>query len=376
VAAPCSHFPACGGCRLQYWPDPDYAALKRGLIVNALAKAGFENPAVALLFRTPPYARRRIDLAAARIDGGLLLGLHRPLSHDIVDMHECHVLHPALFALVAPLRTTLAGLAAIRRTASVILNLTDSGPDLLIRTDGPLAPTDRTKLADLARQQRIGRITWALGDGQPETASLLETPTIRFAGHTVEPPPGAFLQASAEGEAAIVAAVLAGLPNKLTGRSRAIELFACIGTISFPLAERLRVTAYEGDPAAAAAVRRALSGSRVEVTQRDLARQPLSAKDFAGAAAIVLDPPYTGAALQMQAIAASKVPTVIYVSCNPAALARDATPLAQAGYRLATATPIDQFLWSTHVECVAVFELSLGRAASSPIEKPRRSLSA
>ena len=152
-----------------------------------------------------------------------------------------------------------------------------------------------------------------------------------------------------------MAAVLAGLPRKLTGKSRAIELFAGCGTLSFPLAAHLRVLAYEGEAAAAAAVRRAQAGSRVEMTQRDLARQPLSAKEFSGAALVVLDPPYGGAAAQMPPIAASGVKQVIYVSCNPGALTKDAAVLVNAGYALQAATPIDQFLWSAQVESVAVF---------------------
>jgi 23S rRNA (uracil1939-C5)-methyltransferase len=190
---------------------------------------------------------------------------------------------------------------------------------------------------------------------------LLSAPTIRFAGKSVEPPAGAFLQASAEGEAAIVAAVLAGLPTKLTQKSRAIELYAGCGTISFALADHLRVVAYEGDAASAAAIRRALSASRIEITTRDLVRQPLTIKELSGAAAIVLDPPYAGASLQMPAIAASGVPRVIMVSCNPQTLARDAAVLHAGGYTLHAATPIDQFLWSAHVETVAVFDTARKR---------------
>jgi 23S rRNA (uracil1939-C5)-methyltransferase len=152
-----------------------------------------------------------------------------------------------------------------------------------------------------------------------------------------------------------VAAVLSAVPGKLTGKSRAVELFAGCGTISFPLAARLRVQAFEGDAAAAASVRRAQAGSRVEMTQRDLVRQPVSAKELSGAAMVVLDPPYAGAPMQMEAIAASGVPRVVYVSCNPGALGRDAAVLRKAGYGLGAVTAIDQFLWSAQVECVVVF---------------------
>ena len=149
--------------------------------------------------------------------------------------------------------------------------------------------------------------------------------------------------------------MLAGLPAKLPARSRIIELYAGSGTITFALAARTRVLAVEGDAASVAALRRAAAGKRIETLQRDLARQPLSAAELKGAAAIVLDPPHAGAGPQMAQIAAAAVPVVIDVSCNPAALARDASTLRAAGYRLQSATPIDQFLWSARLESVCVF---------------------
>ncbi len=353
----CPHFAQqCGGCALQHMADTASAIWKRSQVVEALRRAGFADPAVGPIVRTGPRTRRRMDLAARRKPGGVTLGLHRARSKDIIDIAACDVLHPALFALVAPLRAMLATLAALRGQGSVIANLTGNGADLLLRTDGPLAPTDRTKLAAFAESQHVPRISWALADGPPETAAMLAKPFVMFGGARVEPPPGGFLQPSAEGEAAILGAVLAGLPPRLTARAKAVELFAGIGTLSFPLAAHLRVLAYEGDAASAEAARRAQAGSRVEMTQRDLARQPLLAKEFAGAVLIVLDPPHAGAAAQMPHIAMSGVPTVIYVSCNPAALARDAAPLFRAGYRLLSATPIDQFLWSSQIECICIFK--------------------
>ena len=359
VAPPCPHFnELCGGCALQHWTDAAYAGWKRGLVVDALERAGFAAPNIGVLVRTPPHARRRMDFAAERYDGGVALGLHQAHGRKIIDLAVCHIVHPALFALVAPLRYALSGLAALRRRGSVLANLTEAGADLLIRTDGPLAPTDRTKLADFACAHGVPRIAWSLDTGQSETAFLHTMPSALFGGHSVALPPGAFLQASAQGEAAIVDIVVSGLPPRLTGRSRAVELYAGCGTISFPLATHLRVQAFEGDPLAASAVRRAQSGTRVEMTERDLVRQPLSAKELGGAAVIVLDPPYAGAAMQMPEIAASSVARVIYVSCNPSALSRDAAVLLQAGYRLISATVIDQFLWSAQVECVGIFDSS------------------
>jgi 23S rRNA (uracil1939-C5)-methyltransferase len=356
VAPPCPHFFACGGCSLQHWDGAAYAAWKSGLLRNALQRAGFADPALAPLARTPPHARRRIDLAVRRSPGGVQIGLHRRKSHEIIDLATCVILHPDLFALIAPLRALLASLSALKREGSAVLNLLDAGPDLLLRLDGEPDAADRTRLAEFARTHGIPRIACAFRDFLPEPAAHLRPATIILAGTPVEPPPGAFLQASAEGEHAIVDAVLAGLPAKLPAKARVIELYAGSGTITFALAERARVLAVEGDAAALAALRRAATGKRIETMQRDLARQPLLAAELKSAAAVVLDPPHAGAAPQIGQIAAAVIPVIIYVSCNPAALARDAGALREAGYDLVQATPVDQFLWSARLESVAVFE--------------------
>ncbi len=354
VQPPCPHFSACGGCALQHWADAPYAAWKRDLVVAALRRAGFDDPAVAPLVRTPAHARTRMIFTARR-GAGLLLGLHAQHGRDLVDIDGCVVLHPALLALLSPLRAVLNSLAGLRREARVTVNLLTSGPDILVRADAPASAADRTRLADFARTHGVRRIAWAVEEGPAEIAAGLGTPGQDFAGVMCAVPPGAFLQASAEGARAIVDAVIAGLPTKMTGKSRIIELYAGNGTISFPMAQRARVRAIEGDAASFTALRHAATGTRVEAVHRDLVRQPLQAKALAGAAAIVLDPPFAGAAVQMGAIAASGVARVIYVSCNPNALGREVRVLHEAGYRLELATPIDQFLWSAQVEAVAVF---------------------
>ena len=343
---------------LQHWHDDAYIAWKSEKLRTALRRAGFADAAVAAPARTAPGERRRMDLAALRAGGKISLGLHRLHSADVVDLTECLVLNPALVALIAPLRVLVARLGAVRREGSIIANLLDSGPDVLLRTDAMLELADRIALTEFARTHRLPRVAWAQGNDEPEPVAVLRPPTTSLSGISITPPPGAFLQASASGEAAIIAAVLDALPAK----GRVAELFAGCGTITFALARRARVTAWEGDPASVSALRAAanhggLSG-RIAVTQRDLARQPLQAKELAGFAAVVLDPPFAGAANQMAPIAAAGVPIVIYVNCNPATLARDARLLSQAGYRLKSALPIDQFLWSARLESVVVFAAS------------------
>ncbi len=301
-----------------------------------------------------------MDLALRRVGSStILVGLHALRSTTVIDLHECHVLHPTLFALLSPLRALLPTLSAFRRDGSAIVNLLDSGPDLLLRLDGPITAADRTRLAAFAAAHGITRIASAAGRAAPETACQLRPATTQFAGVTVAPPSGVFLQASREGERAIVDAVLAGLPDRLAGRAWIAELFCGCGTLTFPLASRARVVAFEGDPAAVVALRGAANSAglagRITTTERDLTRRPLLATDLAGCTAVVLDPPHAGAAVQVAELARSGVRRIVYVSCHPAALGRDAATLHTAGYRLLTAAAIDQFLWSARVESVSVF---------------------
>jgi 23S rRNA (uracil1939-C5)-methyltransferase len=360
-APPCAHFGTCGGCVSQHWDETAYLDWKVARLIAALRRAGFEEPAVAPIVGCAPYGRRRMDLAVLRGQDGVAVGLHRGRGSEIIDIVQCCVLHPTLFALIDPLRAVLSRLAGLRRGGSVAVNLLDSGADVLLRPDGGLIAQDRAKITEFARAHGVPRVSWGFEGGGTETVCLLDTPAIELSGVTIIPPPGAFLQATREGEAAIVAAVLEGLPTKRTARARVLELFAGCGTISFALAKRFRVLAIEGDEDLVTACHTGINEAglmgKVEIRRRDLSRQPFLAKDFSGFAAVVLDPPHAGAAAQMPHIAQSKIPTVIYVSCDPVSLGRDAGVLRGAGYRLERITPIDQFLWSARLEAVAVFRL-------------------
>jgi 23S rRNA (uracil1939-C5)-methyltransferase len=359
VEPPCPHFGRCGGCVLQHWRDADFRKWKSGLLSHALRQAGFAPPDPLPFVPGLPGERRRMDFAVRRSAGRIILGLHEQRSAEVVDITGCLVLHPALMALMGPLRTLLQGLRAIRREASVVINLLDSGPDMLLRSDGPLTLEDRTALTNFARDHGLPRVSQVEGNDTPETIGLLRPPATTLSGIVVRPPPGVFLQATAEGERAIVDCVLSGLPRKITSKTRVAELYAGCGTLTFALAAHVRVAAFEGDTATVAALKQAINqggvAGRIEAFQRDLARQPLSVKELAAFAAVVLDPPHAGAAAQIGQIAAASVPTVVYVSCNPATLSRDASVLRGAGYKLESAAAIDQFLWSARVESVSVF---------------------
>ena len=359
VAPPCPHFlEGCGGCALQHWDQAAQATWKRGRLAEALARAGYADTPVGPVAETPPNSRRRADLALRRGQGGgVTVGFHARGTAEVLDLRECHVLRPQLFALLAPLRALLKRVPALAREGSAVVNLLDSGPDLLLRTDRELDTTARRLLAAFAAQLGIPRIAWALKDGLHETAAQNGPVRLKLGGVEVAPPPGAFLQASAEGEAAIVAAVLAGLPAKLPARPRILDLYAGLGTLSFPLGARGRVTAVEGSAEVAAALDAAArkSGARVEAVRRDLARQPFLPPELKPFSVVVLDPPYAGASEQVAQIARSEVRHLVYVSCNPVALARDAKLLHGAGFAVTAATPVDQFRWSAHLESVVAF---------------------
>jgi len=345
---------------LQHWREDAYLAWKSELLRGALLRAGFADPPIAPIARTRPGSRRRMDLAVRRAGGRLLVGLHRLRGAEVVDLQTCLVLHPALLGLIEPMRRLLGGLSGLYREGSLVVNLLDAGADLLVVTDGELSLQDRAGLTDFARAHGLPRVSWARRDASPEPVCVLRLATTSLSGVMIAPAPGAFLQASADGEEAIVSVVLAGLPDKLPPRARIADLYAGNGTLTFALARRARVRAWELDGAAVATLRYATNASgqagRIEVGQRDLGRQPVSSAELAPFVAVVLDPPHAGAAAQVVAIAAARVPRVVYVSCNPATLARDARVLGAAGYRALAATPIDQFLWSARLESVVVFE--------------------
>lgn len=359
VAPSCRHFAqGCGGCALQHWQLGAQAAWKRARLTEALARAGFPDAPVAETIATPADSRRRADLALRRrADGSIAIGFHARGSAEVLDLQECHILRPEFLALLAPLRLVLRRLSALAQAGSAVVNLLDSGPDLLLRTDAALDATGRRLLAAAAGQLGIPRIAWAQGEALPETAAQTGPVRLGLGGVEVVPPPGAFLQASREGEAAIVAAVLAGLPAKLPARPRFLDLYAGIGTLSFPLAARGRVSAMEGSAEAvaalAAAARKAVA--RVEALRRDLVRQPVLPAELKAFDVAVLDPPYAGAAEQVAQIARSALRHLVYVSCNPVALARDAGVLQAAGFAVTAATPVDQFRWSAHLESVVAF---------------------
>jgi 23S rRNA (uracil1939-C5)-methyltransferase len=347
---PCRHFPECGGCQLQHVDDIAYAVFVQDRIAGALAAQQLSAPDIPPAHLSPPNSRRRAALKAERRGEAVLLGFHQEGSHRIVDMRECHILRPELFALVAPLRALLRRLLGPRSSGGVRMTLADQGVDLLLEgvSVGDLAATEA--VSAFAAAERLARL--AIDDGLgPQSLWEPEPVTVTLSGIPVPLPQGAFLQATADGEAALVNAVRAAVGTaEVTA-----DLFAGLGT--FALALPGRVYAAEGARDAALALKAA--GNRAQrplfVDHRDLFRRPLTTPELDRFEAVVLDPPRAGAKEQVAALAGASVPRIAYASCNPATFARDARVLVDGGYRLDWIQPVGQFRWSTHVELVGAF---------------------
>lgn len=349
-APPCRHFPECGGCQLQHVDDSAYGAFLADRISSALAAQGVQAPEMRPAHISPPNSRRRASLRAERRGKQVLLGFNAEASHRIVDMRECHILRPELFALVAPLRDLLGILLPPRGHGGARLTLADQGVDLLLDKMAAEGLEAAERLTAFARANRLARLSLDDGYG-PQTRWEPEPVTVTLGGVPVALPHDAFLQATAEGEAALVAAVIDAV-----GEAGSIaDLFAGLGT--FALALEGRVLAVEGARDSALALKVAANRARREilVEHRDLFRRPLDGKELGRFEAVLLDPPRAGAKEQVALLAGSGVPGIAYVSCNPATFARDARALIGGGYCLDWVKPVGQFRWSTHVELAAAF---------------------
>jgi 23S rRNA (uracil1939-C5)-methyltransferase len=276
---------------------------------------------------------------------GAVIGFNAAKSHQVIEMRECHILRPELFALVAPLREVLGGLLKPKRTAEVQLTLVDQGADVLLKGVASEGLRALEVLTDLATGNRLARLSVDQGLG-PDTTYEPQPATVTLSGIPVAFPTGSFLQATEDGEKALVECVR----EAMCSSSKIADLFAGLGT--FALATRAAYAA-EASRDAAAALKRVAPVMAVE--HRDLYRRPLNANDLNRFEGVVLDPPRAGAAEQVAQLASSTVERIAYVSCNPATFARDAKTLVEGGYQLGWVKPVGQFRWSTHVELVASF---------------------
>lgn len=349
VRPPCRHFKSCGGCALQHASDSFVANWKIEVVRTALVAQGIEAD-IAGIETSPPYSRRRAVFSARRTRGGALIGFHAPKSDAITAIPDCQLLHPSLLAAVPDLEALVTLGGSRKGILRLTVALSRAGFDVAVTGGKPLDAGLETALAGLAGERGFARLTW---DG--EQVAQIAPPVQRFGVADVAPPPGAFLQATAEGEAALLREVRRGVG----GAARIVDLFAGSGTFSLPLAEGAEVHAVEGERDMLAALDRGWRNAphlkRVTTETRDLFRRPLMPDELKPFDAIVIDPPRAGAEAQMQEIAQSTVPSVAAISCNPVTFARDARLLIDAGFALERLVVVDQFRWSTHIELAAGF---------------------
>jgi len=349
---PCRHFGKCGGCQMQHVAEPALADYVRDRVIGGLAGQEVSADVVLPALLSPAHSRRRAALTALRTGKQVAIGFNAAQSNQIVDMRMCPLLLPELFALVAPVRELLVLIAPSRRPVKVKMQMLDQGVELVLEGVKAEGLDAAMALQDFAGANRLARFVIDQGDGY-ETLWQPDPPTVRFGGIAVEVPPFAFLQPTAVGQEALIEAV-----TRAIGDAPAVaDLFAGVGTFALSVQAGRKIYAAEGARDAVAALTGAANRARALVASehRDLFRRPLVPAELNRFGAVILDPPRAGAEEQAKELAASDVPAIAYVSCNPASFARDAKILVAGGYRLDWVQPVGQFRWSTHVELAGRF---------------------
>jgi 23S rRNA (uracil1939-C5)-methyltransferase len=350
VEPPCPHFGICGGCDLQHAETSLYRSFKRDLVIAALKSRGIEAE-VSPLVVVPPASRRRAVFSGLRESNRIAFGFFEALSNRIVPIETCLVVVPEIERRLKDLRSLALIVADRRGPMRMVVTASDVGFDIALSDTAKATEALRQSIVAFALRQDFARVTL---DG--ETVVETRRPSIDVARITVPLPPGGFLQASAEAEEAMASLVT----RHLAGSKAVADLFSGIGTFALRLARSSAVHAVETDASALASLdagRRKAQGLKPVTTERrDLFRRPMTAKELSRYEGVVFDPPRAGAEAQCHELALSKVRRVAAVSCNPATLARDLRILIDGGFRLLSVTPIDQFVWSHHVEAVALLE--------------------
>lgn len=346
----CRHFGQCGGCVAQHMSHELYQRWKEAMLVQAFAHRGIEI-APEPMRKVAAHSRRRAFFGVARRGDGIVLGFREEGRHALVDLAECPVLDPAIVEAMPALRELALLALPDGAGGRLIVTKADGGLDVAIENGKvKLGPDASAALARRAANAGLLRLSV---DGA--VVYQERTPTLELGGVRVELPPGVFLQAVPEAEAAMIELVTGAIAKA----KAVVDLFSGLGTFTFPLARKARVLAVDAERRSIEALQKAARGATglkpIAARVRDLMREPLSRTELQEFDAVVLDPPRAGAKAQAEMLARSRVPTVVMVSCNPATLARDARSLIDGGYRLEAVTPIDQFIYAPHLEVVAVF---------------------
>lgn len=347
----CRHYGECGGCQLQHLDEETLAGFVTERVLYAAEGQGLKAEIFAPVHLSPPHSRRRATLHAINSGNGPLIGFREAGSHRIIGMSECPVLVPELTDTVEKMRKLL-GRRRGKYTADIELTLSEQGVDCGLKGLSVEGLEETEALLDFARDNNLARLTMDDGFG-PETRWEPQPVTVSLSGVSVPLPPGAFLQATADGEAVLVGAA----KEWLAGAKTVVDLFSGLGTFAFGLAGPAKVLAVEAARDAHVACKSAagFAGKPVHSLHRDLFRNPLQPDELNRFGAAVLDPPRAGARDQVKLLAESTIPRIAYISCNPSSWARDAATLVAGGYRLQELRPVGQFRWSTHVELASLF---------------------
>jgi 23S rRNA (uracil1939-C5)-methyltransferase len=350
VEPPCPHFGTCGGCALQHWASAPYLLWKRDLVAATLRQNGL-SAEIAPAIDAHGAGRRRVTFHARRGAGPRLeVGFAAARSHAIVAIDACPLLAPAMDGALPAARTIARALEGVGKPMDIQVTAATQGLDIELRGPGRLSERDRLRLMEVANGLKLVRLT-----NHGDLVMQREPPTVLIDGARVPLPPGAFLQATDEGEAVLARLVLEGV-----GKAKSVaDLFCGIGPFALRLARQAKVRAVDSDAKAVAALAQAvrtLQGLKpIQAEARDLFRRPLMVNDLKGLDAVVFDPPRAGAEAQVKLLAKADIGRIVAVSCNPGTFARDAAMLVAAGWTLGQVTPVDQFKWSAHVELVATF---------------------
>lgn len=350
IAPFCPHFGVCGGCAIQHWDAAPYRAWKREIVVTTLAQAGIACD-VAPLIDAHGLGRRRITLHARMGTHEVLkVGFAAAGSHDIIPIDRCPILDPHLDGALEAAWAIAEPLISVGKPLDIQITATSSGLDVDVRGSGALATALIARLSDVAERHKLARLT-----RHGELVLMRTPPVVSIGAAQLALPPGSFLQATVAGEEAL-AALVAGHCKRA---KHIADLFCGVGPFALRLATRSRITAFDSDANAVAALQKAATSTSglkpVKAEARDLFRRPLMPQELRDYDAIVFDPPRQGAQAQVTQLAASKIPTVVAVSCNVTTFARDAKILIDGGYTIEGVTPVDQFRHTPHIELVARF---------------------
>jgi len=351
VAPICRYFGICGGCALQHWSEASYRTWKRDLVIAALRQASIEAE-VTELIDAHGDGRRRVVFHARRSTRDILeVGFSAARAHHVIAIDRCPILAKSLDGAVKTAWAIAELLGPTRKPLDIQITATDEGLDVDVRGSGPLTASMTAALARAAQRHNLARLT-----RHGELISQARAPSLRMGSARVLLPPATFLQATADGEAALSRLVL----DACAGTKQVADLFTGVGPFALRLAATARIRAFDADEKAIVALRRAAAATDglkpVEAERRDLFKSPLSGAELTRCDAVVFDPPRQGAQAQSRELAASSVPIIVAVSCNPDTFARDVRQLLDGGYRLSAVTPVDQFRYSAHVEVVAGLE--------------------